>query len=113
MHNKSHKAAAVLGGLLVLVAGPWAPCAYGHGGEIEVAGGGAKGPVRLSEVQQKAIGLRWVAADHGRRTKPCRSALGCTTALERNKPRMARRGLAAIPFNRNSILTTDNTDEHG
>ena len=63
MLNKVHKAAAVLGGLLVLVAGPWTPCAYGHGGEIEVAGDGAKGPVQLSAIRQQAIGLQWVAAD--------------------------------------------------
>lgn len=58
-----HQPAAVLGGLLVLMAGTWTPHAHGHGGEIEVAGGGAKGPVRLSEIQQKAIGLQWVTTD--------------------------------------------------
>lgn len=35
---------------------------YAHGGEIEV-GGGAKGPVQLSEAQQKAVGLQVVPAD--------------------------------------------------
>lgn len=36
--------------------------AFAHGGQIEV-GGGAKGPVQLSDVQQKAIGLQTAAAD--------------------------------------------------
>ena len=36
--------------------------AFAHGGEIEV-GGGAKGPVSLSDAQQKAINLQQVAAD--------------------------------------------------
>ena len=35
---------------------------FAHGGEIEV-GEGVKGPVRLSEAQQKAVGLQLVAAD--------------------------------------------------
>jgi multidrug efflux pump subunit AcrA (membrane-fusion protein) len=36
--------------------------AFAHGGEIEV-GGGAKGPVALSDAQAKAIGLTLVTAD--------------------------------------------------
>ena len=36
--------------------------AFAHGGEIEV-GGGAKGPVHLSQAQQTALGLKLVAAD--------------------------------------------------
>lgn len=36
--------------------------AFGHGSQIEV-GGGAKGPVALTDAQQKAIGLQIVAAD--------------------------------------------------
>ena len=35
---------------------------FGHGDEIEI-GGGAKGPVHLTEAQAKAIGLATVAAD--------------------------------------------------
>ena len=38
------------------------PSASGHAGEIEV-GGGARGPVSLTEAQQKAINLQLVAAD--------------------------------------------------
>jgi multidrug efflux pump subunit AcrA (membrane-fusion protein) len=36
--------------------------AHAHGGQIEVAGGGPKGPVQLSAAQQKAIGLRVATA---------------------------------------------------
>lgn len=36
---------------------------WAHGDEIEVGGGGPKGPVALSEAQAKAIGLTLVAAD--------------------------------------------------
>lgn len=40
----------------------WTGLAFAHGGEIEV-GGGAKGPVALSEAQAKAIGLTLATAD--------------------------------------------------
>lgn len=53
----------LLGGMALLMGTLWAIYAYAHGGEIEVGGGGAKGPVQLSEPQQKAIGLKQVAAD--------------------------------------------------
>ena len=36
--------------------------AYAHGDQIEVGGGGAKGPVQLGAAQQKAIGLRLAPA---------------------------------------------------
>ena len=39
-----------------------APPVFPHGGEIEV-GGGAKGPVHLSDAQQKTLDLKLVAAD--------------------------------------------------
>lgn len=52
----------LLGLLLALAAAGGSTVAFAHGGQIEV-GGGAKGPVALSAVQQKAIGLQTVAAD--------------------------------------------------
>ena len=48
--------------LLILAAPGSQPVAFAHAGEIEV-GGGAKGPVRLSEAQQKAISLQVAPAD--------------------------------------------------
>ena len=49
--------------LLLLLAGQGAPpSAFAHGGQIEV-GAGAKGPVQLTDAQQKAIGLQSAAAD--------------------------------------------------
>lgn len=50
-------------GLLLVLAGfTFTAPTFAHGGEIEV-GGGTKGPVTLSEAQQKAIGLQRVGAD--------------------------------------------------
>jgi len=49
--------------ILLLLATPGSmPSAFAHGGEIEVGGGGARGPVQLSAAQQKAIALRVAAA---------------------------------------------------
>ena len=48
--------------LLLLVAGLGvSPLVLGHGGSIEIGGGG-KGPVKLSDAQQKAIGLQLASA---------------------------------------------------
>ena len=44
--------------LLLLTAPGAMPSAFAHGGEIEVGGGGARGPVQLSAAQQKAIALQ-------------------------------------------------------
>lgn len=49
--------------ILLLLTAPGAmPSAFAHGGEIEVGGGGARGPVQLSAAQQKAIALQVAAA---------------------------------------------------
>lgn len=58
----SQISAPVLGLFLALAAVTFNSQTFAHGGEIEV-GGGAKGPVALSETQQKAISLQLVAAD--------------------------------------------------
>ncbi|MDQ2734894.1 MAG: efflux RND transporter periplasmic adaptor subunit, partial [Pseudomonadota bacterium] len=47
--------------VLLLLIGSGAPPAFAHGGQIEV-GGGARGPVQLSPVQQKAIALQLAPA---------------------------------------------------
>lgn len=39
------------------------PQAFAHGGEIEVGGGGARGPVQLSDQQKQAIALKSATAD--------------------------------------------------
>jgi cobalt-zinc-cadmium efflux system membrane fusion protein len=46
--------------LLVVIGAP--TVTYPHGGEIEVGGGGARGPVQLSAAQASAIGLETTAA---------------------------------------------------
>ena len=48
--------------LLLLIAPGAMPSAFAHGGEIEVGGGGARGPVQLSAAQQKAIALQMAPA---------------------------------------------------
>lgn len=48
--------------LVALASASPTPIAYGHGEGIE-PGGGSKGPIRLSEAQQKAIRLQVVATD--------------------------------------------------
>ena len=48
--------------LLALAGSTFSPLVAAHGGQIEV-GAGARGPVALSEAQQKAIDLQTVAAD--------------------------------------------------
>ena len=49
--------------VLPLLIGSGVPLhAYAHGEQIEVGGGGAKGPVQLGVAQQKAIGLRLAPA---------------------------------------------------
>jgi cobalt-zinc-cadmium efflux system membrane fusion protein len=59
----SASATPLLGLMLFLIGFTTVSPAFAHGGEIEIGGGGAKGPVSLSEAQQKAIGLQLVAAD--------------------------------------------------
>ena len=49
-------------GLALLVAIGAATATFPHGGEIEVGGGGARGPVQLSAAQASAIGLETAAA---------------------------------------------------
>jgi len=46
--------------LLVAIGAPTAT--FPHGGEIEVGGGGARGPVQLSPAQVSAIGLETATA---------------------------------------------------
>ena len=52
----------LLGLLLALAGFAHMSLAFAHGGQIEV-GEGAKGPVQLSDAQQKAVGLKLVSAD--------------------------------------------------
>ena len=52
----------LLGLLLTVTASVYGSRALAHGGQIDV-GGGAKGPVKLTDAQQKAISLQTVAAD--------------------------------------------------
>lgn len=52
----------LLGLLLTVTASVYGSRAFAHGGKIDV-GGGAKGPVKLTGAQQKAISLQTVAAD--------------------------------------------------
>lgn len=57
---------AIVGSLAVLAASAsltLAPRVFAHGGQIEVNEGGPKGPVRLTPVQIKALGLQTVEAD--------------------------------------------------
>src|SRR5260370_19697131 len=54
------RAFGMLGIALIAVAAPTAT--FPHGGEIEVGGGGARGPVQLSAAQATAIGLETAAA---------------------------------------------------
>lgn len=64
-HSKSDVSGGLvpLLGLFLALAGlTFTSALFAHGGEIEV-GEGAKGPVELSEAQQKAIGLLLVPAD--------------------------------------------------
>lgn len=58
-----NQAIPLLSVLVIFLANTWAPPVRAHGEQIEVEGEGAKGPVQLTGVQQKAIGLRLVAAD--------------------------------------------------
>jgi membrane fusion protein, heavy metal efflux system len=59
--NWPRRALGTLGvGLLVAIGAPTAT--FPHGGEIEVGGGGARGPVQLSEAQATAIGLETATA---------------------------------------------------
>ena len=55
--------AACLSVLALLVIVTPATKTFAHGGEIEVGGGGTKGPVQLSAQQQKSIGLEVAAVD--------------------------------------------------
>ncbi len=52
----------LLGAVLVLAGLACAADGFAHGGDIEI-GGGAKGPVHLSQAQQTALGLKLAAAD--------------------------------------------------
>jgi cobalt-zinc-cadmium efflux system membrane fusion protein len=59
--GRPRRAVSALGlALLVTIGAPTAT--FPHGGEIEVGGGGARGPVQLSAAQATAIGLETAAA---------------------------------------------------
>ena len=59
--HRARPAIRLLRVLLILAGLAGAVEGFGHGGEIEV-GGGAKGPVHLSQAQQTALGMKLVAA---------------------------------------------------
>lgn len=59
----SSRLTPLLGLLLALTGLTCSSEILAHGGQIEVGGGGEKGPVSLTAAQQKAIGLQTVAAD--------------------------------------------------
>lgn len=61
--GRGGRATQLISALIIAMSITWAPPAHAHGEQIEVKGEGAQGPVQLTEVQQKAIGLRLVAAD--------------------------------------------------
>lgn len=60
--HDAHAATHLLRIFLIFVGFACASDALAHGGQIEV-GGGAKGPVHLTEAQQKALALKLVSAD--------------------------------------------------
>lgn len=59
----TRRAAIAVAGLAIALGGlTGAPPAYSHGDQIEV-GGGARGPVHLTEMQQKKLDVKLAAAD--------------------------------------------------
>jgi len=62
MFRRGVSVTLLLGWLALPTGMMWAPQAYAHGGEIEI-GGGSKGPVPLSEAQEKAIDLQQATAE--------------------------------------------------
>ena len=59
--HAAHPATRLMNAILILAGLACAPQVFAHGEQIEV-GGGAKGPVHLTDAQQKALALKLVAA---------------------------------------------------